>query len=39
MRGAHTHSGSGELIEELILTEEAGSYARSSFSQRVQGVM
>jgi len=39
MSGAHTHSGSRELCEELTLTEGAGSYVRGSHSQREQGVM
>jgi len=36
---AHTHRGSWELCEELTLTVGAGSYVRSSHSQREQGIM
>jgi len=39
MSVAHIHRGSRELYEELILTERAGSYRRSSHSQREEGVM
>jgi len=39
MRGAHSHRGSWELYEELILTEGARNYERSSFSQWELGII
>jgi len=39
MLGAGTHRGSRELCKELILTEGAGSYMRSSHSQREQRIV